>query len=261
VPVYRLRGKLLPLVYLGNQLRLPHDRRTPDEVNIVVLEADGRTFGLVVDEINDTEEIVVKPLSKHLNGIHAYAGATIRGDGRVALILDVFGLAQNAGVLGEHREALASALAEATSTQAGDPMTLLVFAVGSSRFAVSLGQVARLEELPRSAVERTGSAEVVQYRGGLLTLTRLGEMFGQYGEDDADPLQVLVVRQASGYVGLVVDRILDIVEERVVVYRRRGGDGMGVAGTAVVQGQVTDIVDVEQLLSMRDINPFEAPAA
>ena len=98
-PVYRLRGSLLPLVYLNRELRLAS--RTPrrptgrrEAVNIVVLQADDRQFGLVVDEINDTEEIVVKPLGKQLKGITCFAGATIMGDGKVALILDVLGLAQ-----------------------------------------------------------------------------------------------------------------------------------------------------------------------
>src|SRR5271165_3795881 len=102
-PVYRLRGQLLPLVYLSRELKLATDARPPAEregaVNIVVLQADGRQFGLVVDEINDTEEIVVKPLRKQLKTVKVFAGSSIMGDGRVALILDVLGLAQRAGVL------------------------------------------------------------------------------------------------------------------------------------------------------------------
>ena len=100
-PVYRLRGNLLPLVYLNRQLqreassgRDEGDRRRHGEINIVVLQADDRQFGLVVDAIHDTEEIVVKPLQKQLKGISTFAGATIMGDGKVALILDVLGLAQ-----------------------------------------------------------------------------------------------------------------------------------------------------------------------
>ena len=97
-PVYRLRGNLLPLVYLHEELGV--DARAPtddDAINIVVLQADDRQFGLVVDGVNDTEEIVVKPLGQQLKGISAFAGATIMGDGRVALILDVLGIAQQAG--------------------------------------------------------------------------------------------------------------------------------------------------------------------
>ena len=108
-PVYRLRGKLLPLVYLNHELRVDEgDSRSPQPamrlVNIVVLQADDRHFGLVVDDINDTEEIVVKPLGKQLKGIPTFAGATIMGDGQVALILDVLGLAQRANVVSEIRD-------------------------------------------------------------------------------------------------------------------------------------------------------------
>ena len=110
VPVYRLRGALLPLVFLDEQLQLATTRDADDDLNIVVLQADDRPFGLVVDAIRDTEEIVVKPLQKQLKGISVFAGAAIMGDGRVALVLDVLGLAQRASVisgaksraLGEH---------------------------------------------------------------------------------------------------------------------------------------------------------------
>ncbi|MGB2834008.1 MAG: chemotaxis protein CheA, partial [Candidatus Sulfotelmatobacter sp.] len=104
-PVHRLRGRLLPLVYLSRVLELAGAAEPRSQagnvVNIVVLQAEGRPFGLVVDEINDTEEIVVKPLGKQLKGVNTFAGATIMGDGKVALILDALGLAQKANVISE----------------------------------------------------------------------------------------------------------------------------------------------------------------
>src|SRR6201987_5417583 len=102
--VYRLRGRLLPLVHLNHELKLSGQSSAADAVNIVVLQVDNRRFGLVVDQVNDAEEIVVKPLSKHLKGIRAYAGATIMGDGKLALILDVRGLASAAGITADTRE-------------------------------------------------------------------------------------------------------------------------------------------------------------
>ena len=101
-PVFRLRGNLLPLVFLDRELRLPGPPANAElSYNIIVLQADQRPFGLVVDSVCDTEEIVVKPIGKHLKGLPMFAGATIMGDGRVALILDALGLAQHARVLGE----------------------------------------------------------------------------------------------------------------------------------------------------------------
>ena len=116
----------------------------------MVLQAEDRQFGLVVDGINDTQEIVVKPLGKQLKGLTVYAGATIMGDGRVALILDVLGIGQRSGVLAESREQARAAAEQ--KTQAGiEQQRLLLFRAGSfERLAVPLSLVARLEEFPRS---------------------------------------------------------------------------------------------------------------
>ena len=167
--------------------------KADDIVNIVVLQADGRQFGLVVDGINDTEEIVVKPLGKHFKGIPLFAGATIMGDGRVALILDVLGIAERSGVVSEVRE---RALAEAQArTQHSETVTqtVLVFSLGKdSRMAIPLSLVARLEEIPRTEIETADGQEVVQYRGEIMPLLRLSNVFGVCEEADQDPLQVVV---------------------------------------------------------------------
>jgi two-component system chemotaxis sensor kinase CheA len=116
--VYRLRGNLLPLVFLDRALEIPNEARSREVTNIVVLQADDRQFGLVVDGINDTEEIVVKPLGKELKGLTCFAGATIMGDGRVALILDVPGIAQRTNVVGSSRE---RSLVEKSTNQSTSP--------------------------------------------------------------------------------------------------------------------------------------------
>ena len=123
---------------------------------MVVLQAEDRQFGLVVDGINDTQEIVVKPLGKQLKGLTVYAGATIMGDGRVALILDVLGIGQRSGVLAESREQTRAAAEQ--KTQAGiEQQRLLLFRAGSfERLAVPLSLVARLEEFPQSSIEHRG---------------------------------------------------------------------------------------------------------
>jgi two-component system chemotaxis sensor kinase CheA len=140
VPVYRLRGRLLPLIYLNRELKLASREGEAKRaaLNIVILQIDNRQFGLVVDEVHDTEEIVVKPLSKHLKGIRAYAGATIMGDGRPALILDVLGLAQSASISSGAHEALAAE--EAAPKQDGaDKCKFVLFAgPGGSRMALPL---------------------------------------------------------------------------------------------------------------------------
>ncbi|MFQ5483636.1 MAG: chemotaxis protein CheW, partial [Nitrospinaceae bacterium] len=164
-PVYRLRGKLLPLVFLNKELGLM-DKAGGDTgpINIVVLQADNRQFGLVVDRILDTEEIVVKPLGKQLKGITAYSGATIMGDGKVALILDVMGLAQKARLVAdESRDSARGAGAGKDESRAGERKSLLVFtAGGQNNMAVPLSLVTRLEEFKWSTVERSGADDLVQ---------------------------------------------------------------------------------------------------
>ena len=256
-PVYRLRGKLLPLVHLTRALELEQtSSNTNEPVNIVVLQADERQFGLIVDKINDTEEIVVKPLAKQLKGIAAYAGATIMGDGRVALILDVLGLAQRSKVLGHTPARNLTEERKETAAAAGERQTLLVFRVGEAhRMALPLSDVARLEEFPRARVERAGDCEVTQYRGEILPLLGLSALLGWPAAEVRDPQQVVVFSKRGRSVGLVVDQILDIVDESCVVQTRSRRPGT--LGSVVIQERVTDLLDIEAVLRRHDPHFFE----
>ncbi len=251
VPVHRLRGRLLPLVFLNQEMGLRAARQDAEAgqsaENIVVLQADDRQFGLVVDEINDTEEIVVKPLGKQLKGLACFAGATIMGDGQVALILDVLGIAQMAGVVTEvHEQANAvSDAAEAASRSARQ--SWLLFRSGKdSRLALPLSAVARLEEFPLTKVEHSGNGEVVQYRGEIMPLVRISRLLHEKAVD-GDPLQVVVFNGNGRSLGLVVDRIEDITDEAIQVRddQRKGFT----LGSAVIQQKVTDIVDLQQVVA------------
>lgn len=247
---YRLRGNLLPLVYLQRELNVERTRDA-DVVNIVILKADDRQFGLVVEEINDTEEIVVKPLSKQLKGVSVFAGATIMGDGKVALILDVLGIAQRANVVSQVRDRSRVDTASHKNDSTADLQTLLLFRVGEvDRMAVPLSMVARLEEFPASTIERSGEQEVVQYRSEIMPLISLSKFFDQATAAASDPRQVIVFSDQGRKVGLVVDQILDIVTEHVAIQRR--SPRAGVLGSAVVQQRVTDLLDVATI--MRQIN-------
>ncbi len=250
-PVYRLRGKLLPLVYLRDAL---DDRDAEiDEnaaVNIVVLQADEQQFGLVVERVEDTAEIVVKPLGKQLKGIPIFAGATIMGDGRVALILDVMGIAQRAKVLTElHDKSRAGAEAEAARRKDGQTM-LLVDAAHGRRVAVPLGAVARLEQFEASKLEWAGSQRVVQYTGELLPVVSVGGLLG-YGEPEpGDLLEVVVVWQGDRQVGLHVAAILDIVDD--VELGRATSTNPGIVGSVVIDDRVTDVLDMRAVVAAVD---------
>ena len=250
-PVYRLRGRLLPLVHLREQLGYPPAPERP-RVNIVVLQADGQPFGLVVDEITDTEEIVVKPLWAVLKRLNVYAGATIMGDGSVALILDVLGLAQQSRVVGRSRQVRLLEAAPVAEEGAGEVESLLLFRVGDGHMAIPLEQVDRLEELEAARVERAGSQEVVQYRGRILPLLRPSRHLQERRGKSRAPaaagdglLQVVVCHVEGGSCGLVVDGIDDIAREAVTA--RRPSSRAGVTSVIVVRGRVTELLDLERL--------------
>lgn len=251
-PVYRLRGHLLPLVNLNAHLHL-QSAGERDTVNIVVLQADGRQFGLIVDAINDAEEIVVKPLGKQLKGLACFAGATIMGDGRVALILDVLGVAQQARVIAEARERGLAGEAR-TEGKAEDRQALLLFEMGHNRpMALPLSSVARLEELPVSGIEHSGGQRVVQYRGQIMPLIMVEEFLGGSApatDTGCDHLQVVVHAHRGRSVGLVVSRISDIVHETLTV-KRTAVHG-GILGSAVIQQRVTDLLDIDAILRAAD---------
>jgi two-component system chemotaxis sensor kinase CheA len=252
IPVYRLRGKLLPLLFLDQELK---QREEPDEdrvLNIVVLQANDQQFGLVVDSITDSEEIVVRPLSKHLKSAQLFAGATIMGDGRVALILDVTALAGCANLVADaHRS---RGIVDAPEMSLSERIqTLLLFQIGrNGRMAIPLSAVARLEEFPRTLVEEVGRHTVVQYRGRIMPLLHLMNYVpgaeSLSSELRHEPLQVIVIGEEATSVGMVVDSIVDIVEEAVNLEGQ--APDVPVLGTMVIQGRVTQILDVPALLEV-----------
>ncbi|MFD1371423.1 chemotaxis protein CheA [Actinoplanes sichuanensis] len=247
-PVYRLRGKLLPLVRLDRALGL--EVGGDQGVYIMVLQADGRRFGLVVDRVLNTEEVVVKALNTRFKDIGLYAGATILGDGKVGLILDVSSLARRSHLaVDSERETVA----DKRGQQGGGTERLLVTAVGERRVAIPLDTVTRLEEFPRDRIEHAGSREVVQYRGQILPLVRLSHLLGAYGEElEGDTVSVVVYSEGGKSVALVVDRIVDIAENSTTA--RRDAEEDGLVGTAVIQQRVTELLDVRRAILAADPN-------
>ena len=260
-PVYRRRGSLLPVAHLSQVLGLKSPEPS-DVVSMVVLQAEDRQFGLVVDGINDTQEIVVKPLGKQLKGLPFYAGATIMGDGRVALILDVLGIGQCSGVLAKSREPSRNA-AEHRTQSGNEQQRLLLFRAGSfERLVLPLSLVARLEEFPRSSIESAGGSQVVQYRNHILPLIRLRDVlnFGlQDQEPTTDPVQVIVVNHGDRSIGLEVDQILDIADEEVTI--RQNSNRKGLLGSAVIGKRIADFLDLNDVLHASGQDWFQSGCA
>jgi two-component system chemotaxis sensor kinase CheA len=277
-PVYRLRGNLLPLVYLDGVLQIESARGRDDtggEVNVVVLQADDQQFGLVVDAIHDTEEIVVKPLQKQLKGISAFAGVTIMGDGKLALILDVLGLAQMANVVSAVRGRTINDKPVVAAESAAEKQTVLVFTTPSgSRMAIPLSLVARLEEFRRTELEKAGALDVIQYRNEILPLFHVsrelrrlraagGASHVKRAAGKARPVSetvpVIVYNGRGRRAGLVVGEILDVVQEDLATRARAARPG--VLFSAVVQGLVTEFLDVEAVIRSADPGFFSEPSA
>jgi two-component system chemotaxis sensor kinase CheA len=254
-PVYRLRGELLPLTFLGNELwNTGEEIRPPegdDSLSIVVLTADGHPFGLVVDEVRDTVEIVVKPLSKHLKGIPVFAGATILGDGKVSLILDVMGLAQKANIF-SGGAAVTAGSGVKEDAQDGSVEILLCRGPDDARWAIPLSVVSRLEEIDPATIEHTGSLAVVQYRDTLLPLIRISDILperrivARTNLQPGEKIPVVVHDTGGQPVGLMVDAIVDIIRESLVA--QRPGSRYGVSGCRVLQERITEILDMETIV-------------
>ncbi|WP_067473385.1 chemotaxis protein CheW [Actinomadura hibisca] len=250
-PVYRLRGKLLPLVRLDETLGLPAGSSDRD-VYIVVLQADGRRFGLVVDRVLNTEEIVVKPLTGRLKDVGAYAGATILGDGKVALILDTPSLARRSHLAAEAVERAELEMGGAEQ-ELGRIERLLITGIGERRVAIPLGMVTRLEEFAVDRIERVGHREVVQYRSQILPVVRLSALLGTYDvEPEGETVPAVVYTERGRSVALIVQDIVDIVEDRIDT--RSDLDDDGLTGSTVIQQRVTELLDVRRAIMAADPN-------
>lgn len=271
-PVYRLRGELLPLLDIREILH--PDRvglrsapetgegrsRTGQAGVIAVLRTGDHRFGLLVDGVSDNQEIVVKAVGSHLEHIPVYAGATIMGDGRVALILDVGGLAQRGRIVTDTRP-VGAADPEPAHDLAEAKRPLLLVGVGSRRqAAIPLQAVARLEQFPRSAVELAGRHEVVRYRGAILPLLRLRDLIdgGPEAGDERPSIQVVVHETGGRRFGLVVERVIDVVEESLAAEPRWRSEEVpddAVRGSVIIQQRVTELVDVAALAELATADP------
>jgi len=251
--VLRRRGNLLPLVSLRELLGLePPDVQTRQSraINILVVAAGDIQYGLIVDALLDSEEIVVKPLGQHLQGCRGYAGATILGDGRVALILDVMGIRsmmQLADVQEDARK-IKQAIATGVQTAAEAQTLLLVRNAPQEQFAIPLSLVSRIEKVPASAVQSSGGCRHMQYRGGTLRLLALEEVAQVTPREETATLAVIVFTTGGREIGLTVSSIIDILETTV------GFDDMtfrqpGILGSAIIMGHTTLLVDLFGLVA------------
>ncbi len=236
-PVLRLRNRLLPLVTLTELLALGSDDNAENAAHVVVAQVGQHIMGIIVDRVFDTEEIVVKPVAPILRHVTMFSGNTILGDGSVIMILDPNGIARASGVgAGTESKLVRSNLVDAQSS--ADKTAMLLFRAGDNRrMGVPLGLVARLEDIPREKIELSCGSPVTQYRGKLMPLITIDS-----GIDQQKPTQpLLVFAEGDRIMGLMVDEIIDVVEDRLDI--ALAGIRPGLLGTAVIGGQATDVLD------------------
>src|SRR3974390_2447699 len=231
-PVLRLRNKLLPLIHLKKLLKIEGGVESePENGFIVVTQVGNQTFGIVVDSVFHTEEIVVKPMSTKLRHISMFSGNTILGDGSVIMIIDPNGIAQSVGSAATAQHA-SEEETEAQHRARENTISLLVFRAGSPEpKAVPLSLVTRLEEVDAKKIELSNGRHLVQYRGQLMPLIQVSAE-ARVKTEGAQPL--LVFSDSGRSMGLVVDEIVDIVEDKLDI--QVGSETMGGIGSAGAKG-------------------------
>ncbi len=260
--VLHLRDEVLPLLSLDWVLsregpedfkRVPPDAVPPGEpANIAVLSSGDYKFGLLVSELHDTEEIVVKPLGKHLQGCFAYAGATILGNGKVSLILDPVSLARLAG-LATVQAALTEAEGKVLEDTTDQKVDLLVFRNTETEiFAVPIDRVGRIDKVDPSRVEEAAGKKIIQHRGKVLHVHTLSEFTETSPFKPAGKILVIVFYVEGKQVGLLANPPIDTISLPVVPDPELSSLP-GIGGTALLEGKTALVIDVMEMVSLLDL--------
>ncbi len=247
---FRLRGEMVPLVRLSKVLGLEAEPKESE--SLVILNCGAMHFGLVVDEIWDSEEIVVKPLGKHFKNISIFAGATIMGDGRMALILDVVGISRKVGLKIEDVDRAKEELGLESKMAEEEQQFILLFNVSpEEQFAIPLALVARLDKISADKLEFVGGKEIIQYRGRSIPIIRLENYLPIQPLPEQDEYHLLVFREGENEVALMVSRIVDSIQTQVHLDERLY-KMEGVLGSAIIKDRTTLFLDVYKIIEMHD---------
>ncbi|OAQ21296.1 chemotaxis protein CheW [Thermosulfurimonas dismutans] len=252
---YRLRGEIIPLIRLSRILGSPNGDY---ERSLVILSTGVMDFGLLVDEVRDSEEIVVKPLGRLLKGIPIYAGATIMGDGKVALILDVVGLSRYVGFKAEEMER-AFGEEDQRAISGEEKQFILLFNVHpSEQFAIPLSLISRLDKIEASKLEYVGGKEVVQYKGKSVPVIRLENYLPIQPLPEQEEYNLLFFEDRKKKVAILVSQIVDSLETDLEldedIYHTEG-----ILGNRIINGRTTIFVDIYKIIEMYDPDWFSRP--
>ena len=266
-PVFRLRNQLVPILFLNHQLEVSQDLPADDAIlNIAILQSSGIRFGLVVDEVLNMQEVVVKPLGPLLKDVKDFAGATILGNGRVALILDIDGIAIQSGMVAKIQSRPLNAESVQERSYEEDVAMLSFELEGQSRLAIYLENVERLEMISPKQVQRNGNRDVIQYGKEIMHLLYLNHYIegakkvkASSTEDEVIPV---IVHYTNGIpVGLVVSQVHDIIHVSKNLHEANPPQ-KGLLGCVSLNDQVINVIDLQEILMMRNLqeNSKEYPA-
>ena len=263
VPVFRLRDKLIPLVFLNHQLKLDEQPTPVDQpLNIVIVQAAGIRFGIVVDEVLYMQEVVVKSVGPLLKGTPVYSGSTILGDGRVALIFDIAAIAVRSGIIAKLAD---NQFEQDISTAIGantDEQQMLSFdLLGLERMVMPLDAVDRLEMIAASKIDRRGNEAVVLYGKKIMKLIPLTNYVegathkSLYGDETVPVIVHYHKGQPIGFIVKKVHNIVNVPTQSVMITQPQ----RGIMGSVIVNDAVMSILNVQEILSLSGMGPFNDP--
>lgn len=259
-PVLRLRDKLLPLVHLSDALRMVNDEKSKEDsagidiIRVLVLKLNENHFGLIVDEIHDTEEIVVKSVPRFFKSCPCYAGTTIMGDGRVALILDVAGIAGKAELkfINAEEEKKIRAEIDQKAQNLRERQKILLFENAPGEyFGVNLDLIMRVEKIPAGDLEEFGDKEFIKYNGGMLRLIRLENYLPVKRPEPGEKVCVIIPKNLDHPIGIVAQRIVDSLETDINL-DQKSISAKGLIGSAVIRDKIVGLIDIYGLKELAD---------
>ncbi|HLW57072.1 MAG TPA: chemotaxis protein CheW, partial [Bacteriovoracaceae bacterium] len=238
--ILNYRGNLIPIIYLSEYLFA--QSKELEIQPVVIVSHEESIFALAVDQIQETFDIVIKPVPKIIKNIGLYSGATVLGDGRISLILDVSGIAKKIGA--RPRKVFENITNDTEIIQ-----SLLIFKVGTNDYAISMNYINRIEEINRSQISKSGNYDVIEYRGGLLPLVGMDILFDcQYSSEEDQPMKVIVIDRAEKNYGILVDEIYDALTTQSDLMPPVNNE-VGIFGTIKIQGKFYSIIDPFTLIS------------
>ncbi len=266
--VLRLRGKLLPIVHLGEVLGLEHKETglaisTSEITRILVLKVGSRRFGLVVDRIYDEEEILVKPLPVYFKSCQCYSGVTIMGDGKTAMILDPDGIINKASLRFTEEQTQQNQRDDlASEEEMRELQNILLFKCsGEETFAIDLSLVSRVEEILPSQVETIGNQEFIQHRGEALRVIRPENYLPVTKKDNsqADKLYVIIPKLVANPIGLIIEKIHDTVMTTIKL-NKEDIKGKGLIGSTILNNRIVLLINIYELFEMVSPEDYEDSA-